>query len=445
MPTSEETARQKIKQLSSKKAAERRAAAYYLGEAGVDEAITKLATVYKSDPDPSVRRAAGYSLGMFRAVEQALARGEEQRVVGLLRRVSEDGRLGRRLPLRPRALAVIELVLALLLVALVALHLVLPDLGPLPGGIELPRLVADGPDAPADEAQPDRAGFVIAMQTTAQALTHDLATLQTQFQQALVGGALDCAAFFNDPAPLADADAAALAYPDLAPAIRVISDAHVTLVEAKARYEAACFDNDAIAVEAAGGLLAPIVAAQNALAEIEPLPALTEQAAAPATSTPTPEPTEIPPTATLEPTEAPPLTVAPTETVTLANSRRHLTALYGIIDAMRSPRGPGGLLTQYWADAARAGVTTACNEPTPSIPETYALPPEDAEASPELAQAVEQVNIGLDLIRQGWTLFHSSCQSGRLSEQSATGVQITSTADAAFKTAEGLLVVVRGQ
>src|SRR5687767_15981756 len=93
----QDTARIKIKELSSTKASVRREAAYYLGEAGVDEAITKLATVFKNDPDKSVRKAAGYALGMFKAVEEALNGGREEEVVELLRGIVDEGKIGRRL------------------------------------------------------------------------------------------------------------------------------------------------------------------------------------------------------------------------------------------------------------------------------------------------------------------------------------------------------------
>jgi len=441
----QETARQKMKELSSKDAATRRTAAYYLGEAGYDEAITKLVTLYKSDPDPTVRRAAAYSLGMFRAVEQALARGEEKRVMDLLRRVVDQGKFGRRLRLRPRSLAMLEIIMLVLLVALIALHLLLPGLGPLPGGIEAPRLVVGGPAAEttASPDAPDRQTLITNMQTLRQLLSNDLNTLQRQFQQVLVGSELDCAAFFNEPAPLENADAAAAAYPDLVPAIQTLGNAHATLVEAKGRYEAACFDGDVIAIEAVGGLLAPVVASLASLEEITPLLSPTEEVAAPQPSTP--EPTEITATPTEAATPTPEPTAAPTEPLALANPRQHLVTLYGIIDEMRNPRGPAGLLRQYWTDATRAGMTDACRDPLPDVRDDYSLPPQDAEASPELAQAVEQINLGLDLIRQGWMLFETACQTNSLASQAATGRQIVMTAEAAFQTAEGLLNVVRNR
>ena len=50
-------------------AAERRAAAYWLGEAAAGDAVDELIKTYHDDDNKSVRAAAAYALGMFRAVD----------------------------------------------------------------------------------------------------------------------------------------------------------------------------------------------------------------------------------------------------------------------------------------------------------------------------------------------------------------------------------------
>ncbi|MCA9890397.1 MAG: HEAT repeat domain-containing protein, partial [Anaerolineae bacterium] len=44
----------------------------FLGESGEPKAIPTLVRIYNNDKDPKVRQAAEYSLGMFRALDDAL-------------------------------------------------------------------------------------------------------------------------------------------------------------------------------------------------------------------------------------------------------------------------------------------------------------------------------------------------------------------------------------
>jgi len=438
-----ETARIKMKELSSKSPATRRAAAYYLGEAGVDEAITKLATVYKSDPDPSVRKAAAYSLGMFRAVDRALKHGDEERVLSLLRKVVDDGKMGKRLRIRPAVLARIELGLTLLLVLQLVLHLVLPGLGALPGGIQLPNLAmlsgtGDGVNVDADTLAQAR--------SAATGIRNDLSTLQTQFQSILTGGSPNCTAFFNLPAPVALDNAAALPA-DQRAAVETVNAAQAIAASGKDRLDRACYENQPIEAAEIGGLLAPVIAASRDLADIETRLSAPAPDAAPvdtATATPTPEPTTAPPTETPLPSEVPP-TATP---LTLADPRQHLTALYGMIDNVSGPRNALGLLRQVWTDVANATTANAvtiqaCDDALPAIPADYVLPPEDAAALPELAQAAEQVNLSLALLRQGWSLFETACASDALKQQAGTGLQTATTAEDALRVADNLLQTVR--
>ena len=434
-----ETARIKMKELSSKNPATRRAAAYYLGEAGVDEAITKLATVYKSDPDPGVRKAAAYSLGMFRAVDQALKRGEEQRVLSLLRKVVDDGKLGQRLRIRPAVVARFELVLTLLLLVQIALHLVLPGLGALPGGIELPNLaMLSGPgDTPSVDTD-----VLAQARSAATGIRNDLGTLQTQFQSILTGGSPNCAAFFNLPAAVPLENAGGLSEAQRA-AVATVNAAQAVVAGGKDRLDRACYENQPIEAAEIGGLLAPVIAAQRDLADIESRLAAPAPEAAPL-ATPTPEPTAAPPTETPPPTDIPP-TATP---LVLADPRQHLTALYGVIDNVSGPRNALGLLRQVWTDVANAttaNVATirACGDAIPPIPADYALPPEEAAAIPELAQAAEQVNLSLALLRQGWSLFETACVSDALKQQAGTGLQTAATAEDALRVADSLLQAVR--
>lgn len=433
----QETVRARMKDLSSPSAATRRDAAYFLGEAGVDEAITKLATVYKSDPDPSVRKAAAYALGMFRAVDQALQHGEQDRVLKLLRRVVDEGKFGKRLRLRPATLARIEMVLGLVFVVLLALHFVLPNLGPLPGGITLPSLgvaLESSSDASPNE------DIATQTRTAYTSVRNDLTTLQSQFQSVLTGGEVNCTAFFNLPDPIDTGDAT---LPEAqAGLVEAVNAGQAVVMAGYQRLDSACYGDEPIEAAEVGALLAPVVTAQRALADLEPFlssPAAPAIASEEPSPTPTVVPTDAPPTETPLPTEIP-----ATATPALSTDPRdHVTALYGIIDSVSGPRNAVGLLRQVWTDTANAGTTRACSEPTPLIPADYVLPPEDGAALPELEQASEQVNLSLSLLRQGWNLFSGACASGTLLQQASVGLQTATTAEDALRVADGLLQSVR--
>jgi hypothetical protein len=443
----QEIARNKIKDLSSKKSSTRRDAAYYLGEAGVDEAITKLATMYKSDPDKGVRKAAGYALGQFRAVEQALNNGEEERVVELLKRVVDEGKFGSRLKTSVKALVRLEFVLFLLFLLLVGLNLMMPGLKPLAiAGFTMPNVAALF--APRPAADTERGPLIEQLRTSYERIHNDGATLRAQFAQVLTGGQLTCSAFFNGSEPVVLSENDTAAYPDLLPAVSALNTAQEGVATAKQRFDDACFGGQPIQMEEIGGLLGPFNAKLEMLTSVEALLATpTVNLDVPATAAPA---TAAPAATSIQPTQAQPtqgvstiVPTTPTVPVEIANPRAHLGPLYDIIESMNGQRGANGLLAQYWQDAASAGVTDGCNIAPPPIPEDYVLPQVDAQASPELVTAVDNVNLGLKLTRQGWTLFTTACQSGTLAAQASTGVSITQTAKAAFDVASGLLDAVR--
>lgn len=425
----QETARIRIKDLSSKSAAVRREAAYFLGEAGIDEAITKLAILYKSDPDKSVRKAAAYALGMFRAVELELQKGNEEKVVGLLREVLEEGKLGHRR--KTGGVRVMMVLLLVVFVGLVAANLLLPGLKPIPGipTITLPQ-VADSGGGGGEAASTDRASIVEGMRFTYEGVNNDLTRLQDQFRLVLTGGQLHCGAFFDLRPAYEFPAGAAGQYPELAVAAQTLNAAQAAVMAGHTRFDQACNQNMPLEIAEVGSQLAPLVAAADSLKQVEPMFA--------DASTATPEATPLPPTET----PIPP-TPTPTVIVPVADVRSHLGPLYGIIDLMRTPRGPNRLLRQYWIDARDAGSVTACELPPPEIPEDYVLPQIDAEASIELKQAVDTLNTALKATRDSWQLFRAACDSNTVPQQAANGLARADAVDASLDLADDLLDVVR--
>jgi hypothetical protein len=425
----QETAREKIKQLSAKRAETRRDAAYYLGEAGHDEAITRLAWLYKNDPDKSVRQAAKYALGQFRAVELALKRGDEEKVVGLLEGIVNDGKMGRRLTTRPAQLGVFAFILLLVFVGLVAAALLIPGKRPLPGplaSLKLSGPVIQAPSGPTnvtlDQIQP----AYTAIQADAQTLT-------TQLQGVLTGGKLDCSAFLNGTSPIVFSGDTT-GKPELAAAIQTINDAQAAVSAASMRYHEACFENKPLKPEELGGLLAPLIGAGRDLPLAQQVIA-TQEAIAQMSPTPSPEPSITPAM-----TQAVVATEAPTATTALNGA--NLVPLYDLVSTMTDPRGPNRLLMQYWQDGKAANRTDGCNLTQPTIPDDYTLP-DGTVPSEQLSQAVALVNTGLQGVRQNWAEFQTACAAHTLSQAAALGLQKATAANDAFNTAAIALDNVR--
>lgn len=442
-----------LRRLSSEKAAVRREAAYQLGELAAGDALPDLIDLYKNDPDPSVRQAAAYALGMFRAVEEAINSGKQEKAEALLEAV-EEGEIGHRAD-RGGALRTL-LGLLLSLAVLVALYVVLPGLIP-GGGIAIPRV---GASASAN----NRAAVVAQLQPVFQRVRNDTTQLQTQLTRLLGGQQLDCAAFFNNPQPVTLSPADAAAYPDLNQVVVDLNAAIANFSAAFTRYDQACSGNP-LPPEQVGTLLRGLVANINLFPTLEAeldSAGSAQPTAAPPTSAPVTEPTTVPPTAApvVEPTTAPeqpvvPTTVPPTPvpptsapdgvpTVDPANMRMHLRELYARIDRVTQQRGASTLLTQYWIDVLDAGRTDGCTATMPEIPETYTVLPEsDALNSRELGQAVQLINTGLNALRDAWNSFRTACREGRLTANAQAEYQRALVTGNTFEAAMGLLDVLR--
>jgi hypothetical protein len=404
---------QMLQQLTSTDPAERREAAYYLGEAAAGEAVDTLIDVYENDEDRSVRKAAAYALGMFKAVERELARGNQQKVVRLLEKVENEGRLGKRA--NRSGLYTTILLLIVLALILFGLYLYLPDFLETSNFLVTAGLVTPTPD-PRAQALP------IVRDTLTRTRT-DLTTLQSGYQTVQRGGQLDCTVFFNNPSPIPPA--AVAGFGSLEGIVNGINGVVVDLISSKGRFDTACSTGANPSGDDVNTALNTITSALNRLAAVEPELASIEAQLLP----PTPLPTSPPTT--------------PTEPVVLANPQSHLAALFGLVDNMTGTLGAVSILQQYWTDAQRTGSTDGCRATQPRIPQDYVLPEVDIAASPELAQAVTLINEGLAATRTGWTDFILACNSQQVSLRSNTGLSTARAAFSSFEAARILLVAVQ--
>ncbi|MDX2161939.1 MAG: HEAT repeat domain-containing protein [bacterium] len=407
-----------IQKLASSDPAERKEAALYLGEAAAELAVDKLVDLFENDEDRGVRRAAAYALGMFKSVEKELKRGEKsrERVVQLLEQVETHGKLGKRA--NKSGLYSSIALLIVLLAILGGMNLFLPNYLRTSD-----TLVALG----AITRTPTPSNSVVGLiNDQIGKIRADASTLTSQYET-VRGGGIDCAAFFNNPPAI---DAAQVAPAELAAVAVSLNSVLVDLISTRQPYDAACNNQRGPLTPADVDPYLPTLA--NALIRLNDVQASFEPFARYI-------PTQTPiPTATVDPF------FTPSATPATPNPESHFSPLYELADLMIRPNGGAALLESYWQDVIRTGDTDGCRGRVPNIPAAYVLPDIDRAASPDLGQAVDLINSGLEAINTGWIDFTFACNSGNLRGAANRGVQNAQTAIAAFRTAVATLDQLRG-
>lgn len=418
------------KNLRNPNVEKRRKAAAMIGELAIEnpKVIEYLIHLEANDPDPIVRKNAAYSLGMFKALVNALESGDEEAVEHLLA-VQQKMAVGKRAKYPPvlinRILMGLSALLALLVVANIAVFLLM-------GGGEdngqQPSTVADNNTA---QQQSGDLADVLVQQTNAM---NDVANiLEIKLQPAVDGGQpgdAECPYSYEAPMPIVIDDAQRAANPELAP---LADELNVTLERFNAihvRAQEACQEVALFTVDEATAMLGEVNTFRARAATIQ---TDVQMVLNPPTATPLPA-TEAPAVINTE-TPVPTATEAP-------NIRTLVGDLYNTIDQATGLRGPSTILNQYWEEAAQnSGETGGCRAPAESIPPPYVLPPGVAEYSPPLAQATVLVNSGLQTIRDGWSEFQTACSQGNIAvlNASGAGLDVATTAREAFDAADILL------
>jgi hypothetical protein len=423
-----------ISQLASKSASKRREAAYFLGEAAAEDAVAPLVNIYKKDKNASVRAAAAYSLGMYKAVERSLKAGDEAIVVALLTRIEEKGKLGSRAN-TGRTLK-IELALLISLIAILALFAFRNDIKGMFFG-----------------SSKTKTQVVAEASAAFQPIKNDTRTLQTELLDVISSRPLGCIAYFNNPAPYQIDPVDARTYRDVAAIAEQVSAAQSSFAAAKARYDAACNQGAEFGPAQAQETFQLLLPALQSLDSVEL--ALTQAAAAGEAAEPLS--TAVPATAApvnVAPTiETPGVlqsdvvlqTAVPADVLAAGDPKVHLPALYNMIDNVSSSQGAGALLLQYWQDVENSGSTGGCSIPTPpTVPDmNVTIPEADFTASTDLRTAVDQINNGLATLRVGWGVFREACNTNTLADRVATEIVNARVAMSSFTAAQVKLDAVR--
>ncbi|MBZ0299583.1 MAG: HEAT repeat domain-containing protein [Anaerolineae bacterium] len=255
---------QNIKLLSSSDAKIRREAAVWLGEAGDPSAITRLKQVYEEDPNGGVRKAAAYSLGMFRALEIGMNSSDNDLVIERLEDIVLRDKMGRRVPIRLGCLTRLLLALIVSLAIILAFNfLIWPRYqDQILAFLSVPAEQGEMESNPATNTESAQD----ALDTLLIAIREDAAALQTQYQNP---GTLDCQIAFKNPIvynPDRLGDQPALG------AVATRLNAQVMqLVTAKAPYNQACAAGETVL--AAEAVAVPLATLETSLADLNAIEA----------------------------------------------------------------------------------------------------------------------------------------------------------------------------
>lgn len=269
--------REKIKLLSSRDAKTRIKAAQWLGEAGDPTAITALAQTYKTDDDPAVQEAAGYSLGMFRKLDETLNGSDtkaRERAMKLLEDVALKGKLGGRVPVPTRRMVKFELGLLISAILVAILSFVLPPI--IQGNIQTAPDPANPqveptlpPTALPQAADRDRPTLINDLRNTLTLASNNATKLQTQYQNVLGGGTIPCTEFFDTLKPFGISERNATEFADLVQIVADLNTAITSLQNAKAAYDRVCNNGEALDASAFGAPMRDVVAVIQSLPNIQ--------------------------------------------------------------------------------------------------------------------------------------------------------------------------------
>jgi|GEM_PF-1386204 len=375
-------------------------AAEWLGESGEPTAITALRQAYRNDPEKKVQRAAEKSLGMFRALEEALndaSRADE--VQQILQDIIFEGRMGGASGLAANIRRIqIGLVVSFVVLMLVG---VLAGSGVLNSNA-LPTIAPTFTPFLSPTPQPtiSPVDFVGDLFTMHDDLVFDAELLAERYQLAIQGDGLGCdVTTFRAPTEyFAPSGFETETYPLVTDFIGRLNTIRADLEALRTTYDDACASGTVIPVETANeewNALIPIQASLNT--DFVDILSNPDFIPGEAIATPTPRPSPTPfPTATVEPS--------------VINSI--ILQVQFNVDEMNQPiNGYNNRLIQYWTDLEIGGQTDGCRDGTPdTLPTDYSLTEQQRTELPaDLLSAVDAYNLAMQLSRDSWALFEAAC------------------------------------
>lgn len=449
-----------LKRSKQYSAEERIAAARWLGESGVVDAVEPLVIVYQRDKTPGMREAAAYALGQFKAIEEGLDDSStRQDVADMLDRIVLFREFGKPAPMRAIRMRQVGLLVSFVVFIGIGLLLLMQ-----PNATERELAVtADAATAIALQATefaelgvtatlsptptptvtptPDTIGIQVQLVSEyANSINTDADNLRVQFGE--IGrngpGTQDCELSFNQPAPLTLSSVGQQS-DVLVEIVALLNELKTAVDDIIVNYNRSCTNpaglTERLALDfgsEAVGVQGTIVPVQQTLSAIDP-DAVQDAATAPQATAPAGGDES-----TLEAT-----TEEAESALDFGAARTEIQALQRIIDNMNGLRQPAPTMVQYWQDVQNSGSSAGCNQPQPVVPEDYTVPLAIAQQVPEIAQAASAVNIGLQALRDNVTAFYNGCAAGNLAAQASNRLSQAQVAQTAFNDAQDVLILAQ--
>lgn len=420
---------------------QRAAAARLLGEYGEPTSIPYLVKAYKSDKSKAVRKAAGESLGMLKALGEMITSDDEEMRSAALDVVTDIivyNRLGRpsRVPAGAvRAFSLFLIVLALGVIGVTFALVPNPTNDPslIPLEVRLTQTAAAFTPPPSPTSS-DPAVLIEQFRDLYATLDSESRVLQAQMLTITRQQPQDCSLVFSPTAPYTLPDILTTR-PGIQEAVAAYNNAEAIIARVRAAFQQSCRTQQAIPRQDALALSQELIEAQRTLAAVAPIFA-TLGVVLPATPTAIFVPTNTP-EPTLEPT--------PTPTVDAAAVRIQIRAMNTVLSDMLGPRGKATLLSVYWQNVA-AGSTADCLQmPPPLVPSDIIVVETAASVAPDLVPLADSINQALSIIRNSYQAFDTGCNTQQLRQLVGTQLPVVQTALAALTDAQARLNALQEQ
>jgi hypothetical protein len=410
----------------------RRESIRWLGEAGDPDALPALVKVYQKDKTPGIKEEAAYALGQFKALGEALDDPETaDEAYNILDQIVLQGKFGKRANALP--LILLEILMVIVAIVLFGMGLFFA------GTVAVPRqgtqtAVQAITETARPTATPDTEDIMVSqLQTYYAELVADAQVYQFELVKAGRGDSINCDdGVFNYP-PVYELSPLWAGNEGYSSVVELLNEAHGLLDTVHQAYSAACLNNRPIPPEEALSLGRSVLDAQAKLDDaLVALNSAGVEVTEPPQTSPTPRPTD-PATATA--------------TADLSFVEDELVALDVIIGEMSTIQGPAQTLRSYWTQVTSTNTVyrSGCNLEAPIIPADHVLAPNNQGLFPQLDSAVENVNTGLQLLRDASNSFYAMCNSGTVPEDAGIRLDQTNTAINAFNTARQELDALRGR
>jgi hypothetical protein len=420
---------------------QRAAAARLLGEYGEPTSIPYLVKAYRTDKSKAVRRAAGESLGMLKALGEMVTSDDEELRAAALEVVTNiivHNQLGR--PARVSAGAVRAFSFALIALALSVVGMTAalvpnpnndPSLIPLDVRLTQTAAVITPPPSPTSS---DPAVLIEQFRDLYADLDADSRLLQAQMLTITRQQPQDCSIVFRATRPY-DLPDILTTRPGIEEAAAAYNSAEAVIARVRGAFEQSCRTQQAIPRQEALMLTQELIEAQRTLVSAAPIFATLG-----VTLPPTPTAISVPtntPEPTLEPT--------PTETPDISSVRIQIRAMNTVLNDMLGPRGKATLLSVYWQNVANGSTADCLQMPPPLVPSDIVVVTAAAEIAPDLVPLADTINQALGIIRNSYQAFDAGCNTRQLPQLVATQLPVVQGALNALTDAQNRLNALQAQ